>query len=468
MCMKKKLNKMMLSIVSLSILSTALLVTVVYYRLFQEQVFQDLRDVTMLLAWEGEGIIKDFTPDAPGYKGSPDPADRQCSLPALGDMLLDRGIRLTWMDRTGQVIYDNRVEGTDLGNHLHRPEVTQAMETGEGTAVRKSSTLALNTFYYALRLPDGSVLRTAKDVGNSYSIFSSVFPLLLWILAALLLAGLYMAHFLTEKLVAPIERLAGNMDAETDLGAYQELAPFLARIREQHRDILKSARFRQEFTANVSHELKTPLTAISGYAELIETGMASREDVPRFARGIHNSADRLLAMINDILRLSELEDGQGCQTWERLDLHGLASVCVEMLDVSARKHQVGLAVSGEECYVDGDRQMLEELLYNLCDNAIRYNRPRGSVEVKTYREPSTGEAVLEVCDTGIGIPAKHQKAVFGRFYRVDKSRSQSTGGTGLGLAIVRHIVERHHARLELDSQEGRGTRIRVLFPHMTH
>ncbi len=448
--MKKRLNRMLLATISLAILSTAVLITAVYVPLLQEQILTDLQDITALLAWDR------------GETGNTFSGQEASRLYVLGEKLGDRGIRLTWMDSTGRVVYDNRVEGTGLENHLHRPEVTQAMETGEGRAVRKSSTLALNTFYYALQLPDGGVLRTAKDAGNGYSIFSNAFPPLLWILAALLLVGLYMAHFLTEKLVAPIGRLAENMEAE-NLEEYEELTPFLARIRQQHGDIVKNARFRQEFTANVSHELKTPLTAISGYAELIETGMASSEDVPRFARGIHSSADRLLAMINDIIRLSELEDSQVGQTWERLDLHELASVCGEMLDISARKHQVQLTVDGEKCYIYGDRQMLEELLYNLCDNGIRYNRPNGSVEVKIYREASTGNVVLEVCDTGIGIPREHQEGIFQRFYRVDKSRSQSTGGTGLGLAIVKHIVEKHHARLELESREGAGTRIRVLF-----
>lgn len=478
--MRKRLNRMLLGTVALAILSTAFLVTTVYYHLFQEQVFRDLQDITAVLAWEwtgssleagaGSGEAGDFAEEAKVFseEGSTAYEIDITGLYILGEKLRDRGIRLTWMDGGGRVIHDNRVKETDLENHLHRPEVQQAMETGEGKAVRKSGTLAHNTYYYALRLPDGGVLRTAKDAGNIGSIFISVFPSLLWILAALLLAGLYMACFLTEKLVAPIGRLAENMESdaesEADPGEYEELAPLIARIHKQHRDILNSSRMRQEFTANVSHELKTPLTAISGYAELIETGMALPEDVPRFARGIHSSADRLLALINDILRLSELEDGQDILKTERLELHGLASVCVEMLDVSARKRQVQLAVSGEECYVEGDRQMVEELLYNLCDNGIRYNRPGGTVEVKTYREACTGEVVLEVCDTGIGIPGKHQGRIFQRFYRVDKSRSQSTGGTGLGLAIVKHIVERHHARLELDSREGEGTRIKILFP----
>ena len=218
---------------------------------------------------------------------------------------------------------------------------------------------------------------------------------------------------------------------------------------------------RQEFSANVSHELKTPLTSISGYAELIETGMASEQDTVRFAHGIHNSANRLLTLINDIIRLSELDGTEGEADTELLDIHEMAQNCVEMLSMSAEKHDVTIALSGTECYVTANRQMMEELLYNLCDNAIRYNNPGGSVDVQTYaREDHT---YLIVKDTGIGISKEHQERIFERFYRVDKSRSKSTGGTGLGLAIVKHIIAKSHANLELESEPGKGTTIKVVF-----
>lgn len=218
---------------------------------------------------------------------------------------------------------------------------------------------------------------------------------------------------------------------------------------------------RQEFSANVSHELKTPLTSISGYAELIETGMASEQDTVRFAHGIHNSANRLLTLINDIIRLSELDGTEEEADTELLNLHEMAQNCVEMLKMSAEKHNVTIALNGTECYVTANRQMMEELLYNLCDNAIRYNNPGGSVDVQTYSRE--GHTNLVVKDTGIGISKEHQERIFERFYRVDKSRSKSTGGTGLGLAIVKHIIAKSHAELELESEPGKGTTIRVIF-----
>ena len=217
----------------------------------------------------------------------------------------------------------------------------------------------------------------------------------------------------------------------------------------------------REQIIQLSHKLKTPLTSISGYAELIETGMASEQDTVRFAHGIHNSANRLLTLINDIIRLSELDGTEEEADTELLNLHEMAQNCVEMLKMSAEKHKVTIALNGTECYVTANRQMMEELLYNLCDNAIRYNNPGGSVDVQTYARE--GHTYLVVKDTGIGISKEHQERIFERFYRVDKSRSKSTGGTGLGLAIVKHIIAKSHAELELESEPGKGTTIRVIF-----
>ena len=273
--------------------------------------------------------------------------------------------------------------------------------------------------------------------------------------------SLLLAHRLTDSLLEPVKKLADHLDDGEEITYYEELEPFVQTIRKQHWDIVENARLRQEFTANVTHELKTPLTSISGYAELIETGMASGEDVIRFAGGIHQSAQRLLHLINDIIRLSELDSSREESMTERVNLYELAAVCVEMLEVSAQKHKVSLRMEGGSCYVQGNRLMLEELLFNLCDNAIRYNVEGGLVQVDVHRERE--QVILTVQDTGIGIPQEHQERIFERFYRVDKSRSKSTGGTGLGLAIVKHIVARHQAQLKLESSPGKGTAIRVVF-----
>ena len=281
------------------------------------------------------------------------------------------------------------------------------------------------------------------------------------------------SHILTKSLIFPIEKMSRDIDHVSEINTYKELIPFMNTIQKQHEDILKNAKLRQEFTANVSHELKTPLTSISGYSELIENGMADNEDIIRFAREIHRNSNRLLTLINDIIRLSELDTVDMNVGFERLNLYDLAFNCVEMLKMNAEKHKVTISIKGQEVYILGNRQMIDEMIYNLCDNAIRYNNENGTVAVTVMGirrfESEHGrlknEAVLSVKDTGIGIPKKHQQRIFERFYRVDKSRSKSTGGTGLGLAIVKHIVAGHKgAAIELESDSGKGTEIKIIFP----
>lgn len=250
---------------------------------------------------------------------------------------------------------------------------------------------------------------------------------------------------------------------------YQELVPFAEAIRTDQQMRETSERMRREFTANVSHELKTPLTSISGYAELIEAGMVKSADLPAFAGRIRSEAARLQALVADILQLSELDTlsdeharpGEGAEL-APVELLELARRCTERLNLSAQRSFVTLLAEGDRVTVCGSARHLEELAYNLCDNAIRYNRPGGRVVVRVGRQE--GRAFLSVTDDGIGIPPEHQGRVFERFYRVDKSRSKATGGTGLGLAIVKHIALMHGASIRLKSRPGAGTAITVLFP----
>ena len=437
--MKKRINRIIVFISLLAIILTTILVTVIYYNLFRKQITTDLKDYAVLL----EEYIDERS--------------------LLGNSASSSGqkIRVTWIGEDGGVLYDSKADFTSMENHFNRPEVQEAYEKGEGQSVRKSQTFSDNTFYYAMRLEDGSVLRVSRDAKSMYSVFISALPSITCVSILLAALGFVVAHFLTEKLLAPIERFAENMDENVELYEYQELVPFIDMIKTQHGDILRSAKMRQEFTANVSHELKTPLTAISGYAELIETGMAPEQDVTRFAQGIHKSANRLLTLINDIIRLSELDSSEQEEHFERLNFYEMAETCVEMLTLNAEKHNVTLEFGGSPCTIAGDKQMIEELLYNLCDNAIRYNNEGGRVDVSVM--PVGEGAVLTVKDTGIGISKEHQERIFERFYRVDKSRSKTTGGTGLGLAIVKHIVAKHDADLILESTPGTGTEIKVVF-----
>ena len=376
--------------------------------------------------------------------------------------VVEEELRITLIGEDGTVYMDTNADIGGMSNHGERPEIKQAFFTGEGQDMRKSETLEKSTFYYAMRLNNGDVLRVAKETGSIFSMFMDAIPSLVMI--AVLLFGFcaLLAYFMTKSFIQPIEKVAKNLEGQVDAGTYKELTPFLETIHEQHKNIIKSAKMRQDFTANVTHELKTPLTSISGYAELIENGMTGEEETRRFAKEIHRNAQRLLRLINDILQLSELDTRDVKLVKESFNLYGTAATCVEMIKVNAEPNQIKMYMKGKPTMMEGDRAMIEELLYNLCSNAIRYNKPNGTVEVMV--DTIDGEVVLQVKDTGIGISKQHQERIFERFYRVDKSRSKERGGTGLGLAIVKHIVAEHDARIELESEEGVGTTISVIFP----
>lgn len=233
-------------------------------------------------------------------------------------------------------------------------------------------------------------------------------------------------------------------------------------------DQLKAAyeqqdRMRRDFTANVSHELKTPLTSISGYAEIIREGMVRSEDVSRFAGKIYEEAQRLMTLVEDILNLSHLDEGApGQERCQGIDLYALCQRALASLDEAARQRAITLTLTGGHYTVDGAEKLLSEIIFNLCDNAIKYNVPDGAVKVQVSSE--NGISSVTVSDTGIGIAPEHQSRVFERFYRVDKSHSKASGGTGLGLSIVKHAVQYHHGDIRLTSKPGEGTVIRITFP----
>lgn len=444
--MKKKINVRLILIAVIAVLSTAVSVTMVYYTIFEGQVRKDLRVNAQMLA--DTGVFDD-------------PQNRQAGL--AGGFHIDRKeLRVTWIDADGTVLYDEDLDSEKMSNHGDRPEFKEALENGEGQSVRHSETMNMNTYYYALRLKNGTVLRVSTQAKSGLSVLFSALPIIVLILDIIVCVCVLIAHMLTNQLLQPIEQLADNIEDTTNIMVYKELVPFVNTIREQHENILMAAKVRQDFTANVSHELKTPLTAISGYAELIENHMVDPEQESRFAKEIQQNATRLLSLINDIIRLSELDSGaDSVMSPENFDLNELVKECVDSLKVNAQKHSVTLRYEGEKCMLRADRGMITEMVENLCQNAIRYNNEGGSVTVRVFYE--NDRPVFEVKDNGIGIPKDQTERVFERFYRVDKSRSKQTGGTGLGLAIVKHIVELHDAEIRLQSELGKGTDIRVLF-----
>ena len=397
-----------------------------------------------------------------------------------------RTLRFTLIDADGTVLFDSKtsalvydstntlhaVMDSNLPNHAARPEFRRAMEKGSASVTRESETMQTETHYYALRIdtPDGTqVLRVGEDIANIWGLSADTLPLLCGAVAVILLATAVLAWWLTRRLVQPINHLAEHLDTiEADV-PYEELIPLARTIQTDRKLREDNETMRREFTANVSHELKTPLTSISGYAELIETGMAKAEDIPTFAARIHKEAQRMIALVSDILQLSELDSNQASRTREAaaeavpVDLAALVKETAQNMTVNARRAYVTLQYDARPATVQGSRDQLSELTQNLCDNAIRYNRPGGHVELRCG-VGSDGCPYFEVEDNGIGIPQDSQTRVFERFYRVDKSRSKATGGTGLGLAIVKHIALLHDARIDLQSQVGTGTTIRVTFP----
>ena len=242
---------------------------------------------------------------------------------------------------------------------------------------------------------------------------------------------------------------------------YEELTPLLKRIDEQNKQKDAIADMRKEFSANVSHELKTPLTSISGYAEIMKNGLVKPEDMKGFAERIYNEASRLITLVEDIIKLSKLDEGEIEIEKEDVDLYDLTRKIVSRLSPQAERRAVHVEVTGENVIYHGVRQILDEMVYNICENAIKYNRRGGSVSV-WVGDTLQGKKII-VTDTGIGIPEDQQDRIFERFYRVDKSHSKETGGTGLGLSIVKHGAIMHGARIQVESKVGKGTRMELIF-----
>lgn len=440
--MEEKISYRLFLMGFVGLVCTAALCIFIFHRAFTKQAWTALENEASLVA------VACQLPDAAEHLENFAPAD----------------LRLTLIASDGSVIFDS--DGPQqMENHLSRPEIQQALESGEGRDRRDSRTMGFETYYYAVRLPGGEVLRIAQNSETLWSIYDAALPAIL--LSCLLMMGVaaVMAGLLTRSLVQPVLQMTDDLDHIQERVPYKELIPFAESIHSDRILRENNEKMRQEFTANVSHELKTPLTSISGYAELIETGIAKPEDVAEFGHKIHVEAARMIRLVNDILALSHLDnvsDARVAPPMETVDLLDVVRDCVDRQKVNARRAYISLTYLGESAPVLGSRALLDELCQNLCDNAIRYNRPGGKVQLITACGRD-GHCTLTVRDNGIGIPAEAQSSVFERFYRVDKSRSKATGGTGLGLAIVKHIARIHNARIKLESEVDVGTTITVTF-----
>lgn len=375
---------------------------------------------------------------------------------------IDKNVRITLVAKDGTVIADSQESVNKLGNHLNRQEIQQAIKNGEATVTRHSDTQGKKIYYFAKQLDNGNVLRVSTEAKSIGKFFSDYIIYIFLCIIVVIVAAVFVSMGITKSIVKPITQLGQSLDNIDKFKSDEELKPLVNALLQQKKKQKMLDKQKKQFTANVSHELKTPLTSIAGYAELIETGMAKPEDIKPFAGVIRKQALRLVNLSEDIIQLSQLEESDDeDMSFESVNLYEIAQRCVEALNINAINKCVTLNLTGEECYIRGKAQLVEELVYNLCDNAIRYNKENGNVTVTVT--PLEKGASVSVKDTGIGIPKKYQERIFERFFRVDKSRSKATGGTGLGLAIVKHITQLHDAKLEISSEEGKGTEIIVTF-----
>ena len=387
------------------------------------------------------------------------------------DRLGPADFRITWITSDGTILYDNEADSKVMENHLEREEIRDALETGFGESSRFSSTLFERQLYPAQRLPDGTVLRLSITQTTIWTLFLHFFLPFALIIPVLMAVSLLLASRLSKRLVQPLNKL--NLDApleNADNDAYAEILPLLRRLDDQHRQLAKdreelekTSMIREEFTANASHELKTPLHVISGYAELLESEMVPSEESRRiFAGKIRTESQRMSKLVGDIIDLSQLDGGGVGMTREMTDLHRIAVNAVESLESSAAAAGVTMTVKGESAIIYGVPQVLYSIIYNLCSNAVHYSKKGGSVVVTVLNYPD--RAQLAVADDGIGIPAGELDRIFERFYRVDKSRSKEVGGTGLGLSIVKHAARIHDAQIRVSSDLGKGSVFTVDFP----
>ncbi len=481
--------------------------------------------------------------------------------------------RFTVVDTDGTVLYDTQANASTMENHAEREEIIEAFQNGTGSSARNSSTLTEMTFYEAVRLENGVVLRISVSQLTVGALILGMLPAIIAIMIVAAVVAAILSRVMAKKITEPLMKL--DLENPSENSTYEELTPILTKLHKQRKQIklqmeilrrqsdefeqivssmneglvlldeygmvmsmntvarkifavkedVKGREFlsidrtgkmrkairnaldgkhseyaeqrqgneyqftvnaiesdgknlgvvifvfditdrafaernRQEFTANVSHELKTPLHSIIGSAELLENGLVKPEDTIRFVSNIRKEAARLINLINDIIRLSQLDENQEPAT-ETVDLEEVAEEVVDVLTIAAAKKNVELIIEGKSCKIFGVRRYIYEIIYNLCDNAIRYNVDGGKVTITLDKENS--RTMLSVKDTGIGIAPEHQSRIFERFYRVDKSHSKETGGTGLGLSIVKHAVQYHSGKVTLDSEVGKGTTVTIVF-----
>lgn len=550
--MKNKIFRALVVLAAMAVLLASLLITFVvsqdFFNETKKELSQEARYISMGLASGGDEYLNKIAAENTG------------------------DVRVTLIDSDGTVLFDNQAEAKTLENHAMRQEVMEAIANGSGEEERFSDTLDQTTYYYAVRLEDGKILRLARTIDSIYKSVMQMTPFMLGIVIFVAVLASIVARRLTKNLVQPLDDV--NLDEPLDNDTYDELAPFLTRIAKQKRQLSKNLaklrskqeeltiitnnmnegmvllnghqnvlfinesaakifgfdakdiigkniltvdraqevqdllqkvaaagsgeglyerdkrfyqlsgssvngsgsviliydvtekmaaeQMRREFSANVSHELKTPLQSILGYAEIMKNGLVKDEDKQRFLERIHAEAENMIELIQQIMELSRLDENKSVGDFVDVDLYAMAQNIAARLKYKADKRGITLDVAGSNAVVCGVQSVLSEVLYNLVDNAIKYNKDNGSVSVKVA--DGADEVTVSVSDTGIGIGAADRERVFERFYRADKSHNKETGGTGLGLSIVKHGVLYHKGRVDLESELGKGTTITIVLP----
>lgn len=378
--------------------------------------------------------------------------------------------RVTLISQGGTVLFDSKKDASEMDDHSSRIEVDEAARDGEGTSERFSDTLQQKTVYYAVRLSDGRILRVSDVRPGILSLLGGVWWVIPIIFATEVVLSLLLSMHVAKTVTAPINAI--NLEDPQSDSVYEELYPLIKRIETQNVQIVKQLSdqraehekqdaMRRDFTANVSHELKTPLTSISGYAEIIKNGIAKKEDVERFAGKIYDESQRLITLVGDIIKLSQLDGNDVPVKFESVDLYEVCEAVMSQLEMAASEKNVTMNLRGEHIKINAVEQIVEEIVFNLCDNAVKYNRKGGRVDISVTQFVDGVE--LCVSDTGIGIPKEDMDRIFERFFRVDKSHSKEIGGTGLGLSIVKHGAKFLGASLSVESEIDKGTSIRICF-----
>ncbi len=376
--------------------------------------------------------------------------------------------RITLIHKDGTVYFDNMVDVSRLENHSLREEFVAAKEKGAAKVSRYSSTMTDKTLYFAKSLQNGDVLRISCDQHSvAVLVLGMSQTLLIMLVLAVIISGIA-AVWTSRRITNPLNQI--NLEKPESCAVYEELKPFTKRIAEENYEKTQREELRKQFTANVSHELKTPLTSISGFAEILKNGGTDEKTTKDFAGTIYEESQRMISLVNDIIKLSKLDEKSISLEKEPIELLGLSKEIAKILSASAKAKNIKLDVHGDSGKIMGVQPVIYEMIYNLIDNAIKYNVQNGTVEVTVKEENLEkghtfgNKTVISVRDTGIGIPKNEQDRIFERFYRIDKSRSKELGGTGLGLSIVKHAAKFHDATINLSSKEGEGSTFTITFP----